>query len=659
MHPMWKQTKVSLERPHKNDNGEPIPVLYDITPDGVLHYEPKETPTEVLGQHLQRIFEERGLDFFERLKDGALQTGVLPSVDTNKQEDESKDAAFDDESGNTMTKDELYKLKMEVMPQLYIALGEMTLARDLLSSILNSSNTSSTILPSILHSITAPEAQQPQHVSLPPLSATLVTKPPSIISVRAFDAQLAIGGKDEALRKAAGLFKSVATRMERGRLLNEKYWVDALKIRRGNWGLVPAPLPPGSAPGKATDKTAKDFVISYGLEESIRIFRRSAIAHMAHSDSEEESLVLPLRSNIRLRVSIGSPDAATGNVQYSHNALRVAPEGHKPTLDERLRDAQRAVIEQEIFSILVHEAGTFPTASARVSERLVLVDVTQGMELKFELVDADIFSLGTSSTQDPVNQAKSDLIYHYLLTLLLRRHAHIKARRLGTNSSSNPGVPIPFNLDLSQANLPILQPVIDQLQYQVFCERIQSQLVVVKIALTAAGIPSTLRFDPVGEIGTELIKIPVDTEARPLSGVCTLRIDNRHNLRLTLVSPSALTAHLSQATISISSMPQLCELLSDEVERFFLERICEVGRRICNDMGGIWFVDLNRCVGRWEGCVLNFEITFGDKFKIICMATRLNRNDPRHPVVDTYDASNSQKGLVEWVQHVLGNALNQ
>ncbi|KAF8826793.1 hypothetical protein HHX47_DHR5000974 [Lentinula edodes] len=656
MEPGWKQTKLSLERPYKNDNGEAIPVLYDITSDGILHYEPKETPTEVLGRNLQRIYEERGLEFFELLKDGSLQSGVLPSVDAaDKREDESQDTAFDEESNHTMTKDELYKLKMEVMPQLYIALGEMTLARDLLSSILASSNGLSTALPSILHSIAAPEPQTQQPESLPPLSATVVTKPPSIVSVQAFNAQLAIGGKDEALRKAAHLFKSVATRMERGRLQNERYWVDALKIRRGNWGLVPAPLPPGSAIGKGADKTSKDFIISYGLEESPPILRRSAIAHMSYGGSEEESLILPQRFNIRLRVSIGSPDAS-GNIVYSHNALEVSPEDHALSLDERLKDAQRAVIEQEIFSILVHEAGTFPTASARVSERLVLVDVTQGMELKFELVDAGIFSLGMSSTQNPVNQAKSDFIYHYLLTLLLRRHAYVKARRLGTDSSSSLSI---SSLDPSQANLPILQPVIDQLQYQIFCERIHSQLNVVKAALIAAGIPSTLRFNAVGEIGSELIKIPVDEEARPLSGVCTLRIDNRHNLRLTLVSPSALTAHLSQATISISSMPQLCELLSDEVERFFLERICDVGRRICNDMGAVWFVDLNRCVGRWEGCVLNFQITFGHKFKIICIATRLSRTDPKHPIVDTYDSSDAEKSLIDWVQHVLGNALNE
>lgn len=144
-----------------------------------------------------------------------------------------------------------------------------------------------------------------------------------------------------------------------------------------------------------------------------------------------------------------------------------------------------------------------------------------------------------SSTQNPVNQAKSDFIYHYLLTLLLRRHAYVKARRLGTDSSSSLSI---SSLDTSQANLPILQPVIDQLQYQIFCERIHSQLNVVKAALIAAGIPSTLRFNAVGEIGSELIKIPVDEEARPLSGVCTLRIDNRYIRPISRINFSQLTS---------------------------------------------------------------------------------------------------------------------
>lgn len=123
---------------------------------------------------------------------------------------------------------------------------------------------------SLLLASTPPK--QSESVSSEPsstLTATIVTKPPPIPSVQAFNAQLVVGGKDEALRKAADIFKSAAESMERGRVRGNKYWVNALKIRSANWGLIPAPLPAGSATGKGADKTSKDFLISFGLEECL------------------------------------------------------------------------------------------------------------------------------------------------------------------------------------------------------------------------------------------------------------------------------------------------------------------------------------------------------------------------------------------------------
>ena len=108
---------------------------------------------------------------------------------------------------------------------------------------------------------------QPSVLPPNPLAAAVVTKPPPIVSVQAFNAQLTIGGKDKALRSAADLFKNAAQKMEESRASGEKYWMDALRIRRSNWGLIPAPLPRGSATGKDADKTSRDFLISFGLEE--------------------------------------------------------------------------------------------------------------------------------------------------------------------------------------------------------------------------------------------------------------------------------------------------------------------------------------------------------------------------------------------------------
>ena len=55
-------------------------------------------------------------------------------------------------------------------------------------------------------------------------------------------------------------------------------------------------------------------------------------------------------------------------------------------LQDSLREAQREVLEQEIFSLLIRDAGVLPTSLVRVSERLLVVEATQDTEIGFELV---------------------------------------------------------------------------------------------------------------------------------------------------------------------------------------------------------------------------------------------------------------------------------
>lgn len=78
----------------------------------------------------------------------------------------------------------------------------------------------------------------------------------------------------------------------------------------------------------------------------------------------------------------------------------------------------------------------------------------------------------------------------------------------------------------------------------------------------------------------------------------------RHTIRFTCVSPSTLVAHLSNSTLTISSAPQLCQLLMDEVEHCLLNSIRDVGKNLTENIEGTWFIDLDHCIGRWEGCVL-------------------------------------------------------
>lgn len=85
-----------------------------------------------------------------------------------------------------------------------------------------------------------------------------------------------------------------------------------------------------------------------------------------------------------------------------------------------------------------------------------------------------------------------------------------------------------------------------------------------------------------------------------------------YSLRFTFSSPSSLIAHLPQATLTIASIPQLTQLLVDEIGSCLLNRICELGSTLCEPVHGTWFVDLltGRSVGRWEGHVLWVSLFF-------------------------------------------------
>jgi mediator of RNA polymerase II transcription subunit 17 len=169
----------------------------------------------------------------------------------------------------------------------------------------------------------------------------------------------------------------------------------------------------------------------------------------------------------------------------------------------------------------------------------------------------------------------------------------------------------------------LLQPVIDLLQYELLCIRVNAEMNNIAQILRRAGVPVKFHFDAVGEDSTGVLESLIGTCTGHISGVTTIRIDNRRvvqiykstwlircsrsrTLRFTFSSPSSLVAHLSQATLPVSSIPQLTQLLRDETEQCLLQRICEMGAEMSEQLGGTWLVDMpmNRVVGKLEGQTL-------------------------------------------------------
>jgi mediator of RNA polymerase II transcription subunit 17, fungi type len=111
------------------------------------------------------------------------------------------------------------------------------------------------------------------------------------------------------------------------------------------------------------------------------VFRRRAIGRIPTFDAIPGALEFPLRQSTRLQVAVIHD--VNGSRQFMINTPRIFDETQ---LGDSLRAAQAEVVQQEIFSVLIREAGNLPTASARVSERLISIEAAQRTELRFELV---------------------------------------------------------------------------------------------------------------------------------------------------------------------------------------------------------------------------------------------------------------------------------
>jgi mediator of RNA polymerase II transcription subunit 17 len=131
------------------------------------------------------------------------------------------------------------------------------------------------------------------------------------------------------------------------------------------------------------------------------------------------------------------------------------------------------------------------------------------------------------SISDPritTDSAKCDLIYSALHLLLLRSHAYAKAQRLANTAIVRPNdAPLPV---LSPG---VLQPILDMLQYEVFCKRVKAEVQKMAYALQEVGISAKVRFSAIGDTGEQMLRMLelADEGQRKVTGEVILRIDRR------------------------------------------------------------------------------------------------------------------------------------
>ena len=75
---------------------------------------------------------------------------------------------------------------------------------------------------------------------------------------------------------------------------------------------------------------------------------------------------------------------------------------------------------------------------------------------------------------------------------------------------------------------PLLHPIVDLLQYRVFCSRVHGEVLKMVRGLRAAGIQTKLWLNPVGESGEKLITMLSQTDvSQKVGGEASIRIDDR------------------------------------------------------------------------------------------------------------------------------------
>ena len=138
---------------------------------------------------------------------------------------------------------------------------------------------------------------------------------------------------------------------------------------------------------------------------------------------------------------------------------------------------------------------------------------------------------------DPVSRSKCDLIYNLLYLLLLREHSRRRLARTGATDASTlrPHTDPAFSPASIQSAIPLLQPVIDLLQYEFFCVRVRAEMNKIVQILRRAGVPVKFHFATVGEDGTGILESLIGGGAGYISGATTIRIDNRQVTKLAVV----------------------------------------------------------------------------------------------------------------------------
>ncbi|QRW16088.1 BAG domain protein [Rhizoctonia solani] len=595
--------KLSLEPPYRDDNGKPIPDLRDITQDGQLVFEEKQSPSAALGPQLKRLHElitSRKREFRSITETRVLANGAgivdserasgtywrRPSIfefSSKPRKSQPTSERYD----TTFRGGAIQHERSFGYAQLFARYKQPFCKRRYFYKY----------EPDRWNCRIWIGDYYPDCASSSDLAPSIIAPTPPQASVAVMNTQIGITTRDAGIRKAAGILRhaalSTAEEIERagrsgtGGVAQGRhdtgYWATALRLRQACWALLPAALPPGSG-SKGSNRTSKDILLGFALEGCTPPpYRRLAHGiiptnntqqkNQANDDKPPPLLLFPQLQNRRLRVSLringkkySCPiDSQTGSP--APPGTRTGSTGQ--TLNNLMRDAQQEVIEHEIFQEAT-QARFAGILISQLSATLIELDVTQEMSLLFERVAMDEEDLDEEVTV--TNPSEADVVtcmlIRQILVVLLAR-AHRGALLDGMSASST--TPAPNAPAAIRKQVPILGPIVSLLRYHTQGEAFQSTL--------------HHRLD----------------QSLALSGEALLRIEDKHLIQVTFQSPTSLKLHVVQSQITVHDHGQLGSFLRTDVAGRIVQFVQEVGKeflkepnkldRISGEYDRSWFVD--------------------------------------------------------------------
>ncbi|CAE6397893.1 unnamed protein product [Rhizoctonia solani] len=723
--------KLSLEPPYRDDNGKPIPDLRDITQDGQLVFEEKQSSSAALGPQLKRlhelitsrkrefrsITEARVLANGAGIVDNESTPGVLHKTEEPQDivldEDGQAEPTGEDQASlsSSLNPESLSQLRKDMTQRLEEAQYSMNAALDMLNCLLAINNLSKNTTASTTANPTAGIAgfgsvSTTQTAPAPlTLAPAIITPTPPQASVAVVNTQIGITTRDAGIRKAAGILRhaalSTAEEIDRagrsgttGAIQGRHdtgYWATALRLRQACWALLPAALPPGSAP-KGSNRTSKDILLGFALEGSPPPYRRLAHGIIPPTNLQQKNqtnddkplplLLFPQLQNRRLRVSLrinGRKYSCRVDSQMGSPAPPGARTGSTgQTLNNLMRDAQQEVVEHEIFQEATRFAGIL---ISQLSATLIELDVTQDISLLFERVSMDEEDLDEEATITDPSQPDvvTCMLIRQILVVLLAR-AHRGALLDGMSASSiTPVANAPTAL---RKQVPILGPIVSLLRYRTMVQRVDLELKKILSGIGRAGIEATLTMKGVNELAhtfVESLSRFVDTQGEAfqstlhhrldqtlaLSGEALLRIEDKHLIQVTFQSPTLLKLHVVQSQITVHDHGQLGSFLRTDVAGRIIQHIQEVGKGFLkepNESGGVtgghkrsWFVDPigGYCIGGWPGGKGRFQLEIQENGHIKCEATVESHNKQ---TVSQFEHAPRGTSLKNWVLSVMAGA---